>query len=112
MKKIEVIEEWKINIKDWCLRIDLDWDCINNKSDLFNEFKKKITFPSYFWENWDALWDVITDRDFINNDVVVIISNFDNLFTYRDEKSIFMAILIDWLNCKHCNYDVCIYIVV
>jgi RNAse (barnase) inhibitor barstar len=109
MKRVlELVSEDKLSIvnKDWYLRINIDWNDIKNKVDLFNALKKYVNFPDYFWENWDAFWDIITDKDFIDFDIQICISNFDNLFTYRDEKNIFLGILIDWLNCDYCRYNI------
>lgn len=111
MKKIEFIDWGDIKMKNDYKKIIIDWDNVKNKKDLFNEFKRYITFPDYFWENWDAFWDIITDKYFVNYNIQIHINNYNKLFLRKEDKKDFLLILINWLDCNYCNYDIEIYII-
>lgn len=94
----------------WSTIIELDWLKILNQDDLYAKFKQSITFPDYFWENWDAFWDIITDEDFMNNDITIYITNYENLFEDLEDKKIFSRILLDFLCIDYLDINIDIQI--
>jgi RNAse (barnase) inhibitor barstar len=42
------------------------------KAELFSELKEKLSFPSYFGNNWDALVDMMRDLEWLPKKVVLI----------------------------------------
>jgi RNAse (barnase) inhibitor barstar len=113
MKRIlEVVNEDKFPIVNKeIIFIEIDWENINTQDDLYECFKSVMNFPGYFWENWDAFWDIITDDYFTNKDMVVGIKNYDKLFTSGEDRKIFSRILLDWLSCKYIQINIELYIV-
>jgi RNAse (barnase) inhibitor barstar len=91
--------------------ISIDGSNIKIWYDLYERFILGIDFPKYFWRNWDAFWDIITDKYFINKDIVLIIENYWEMFELYDDKKIFSRILIDWLNCFYIDVNIEIYII-
>ena len=63
-KTVEAKENWRV--------VSINGEAIKDKQDLFDIFSKKLNFPSYFGNNWDAFWDCITDLEWLG-DVQVII---------------------------------------
>ena len=43
-----------------------------NKAQLLERFTETLKFPDYFGHNWDALYDVLCDRDWFGNSGVVL----------------------------------------
>lgn len=92
------------NLVDWLDKensfvVGINWSDVWNKHFLYKYFGDIIWFPDYFWDNWDAFWDIITDEDFVNKDLVIVIKSYNELFHetkdgYEDEK-IFARILLD-----------------
>lgn len=79
--------------------VKIDWLNIGVSTDLYKYFSEVIWFPDWFWSNWNAFWDIMTDEDFINKDLIIVIRNYQKLFHetkdgYEDKK-IFSRILLD-----------------
>lgn len=98
-------------IKEDIFYINIDWGKVKNISELFECFSNIIWFPDYFWNNWDAFWDIITDDYFINRDIVIFLKNIDNLLidNYEDKK-IFLKELVYLLSVKYLEKKVQIFI--
>jgi ribonuclease inhibitor len=45
----------------------IDGDLIKSEQHFYQEIKKELQLPDYFGNNLDALYDVLTDRDFIQD---------------------------------------------
>ena len=61
--------------KNKCITIDLDE--VKTSKDLRTILIKKLGFPSYFSNNWDAFWDLI--RDLVEMPEKVIFLKWDKL---------------------------------
>lgn len=98
-------------IKEDIFCINIDWAKVKNISELFECFSNIIWFPDYFWNNWDAFWDIMTDDYFINRDIVIFLKNIDNLLidNYEDKK-IFLKELVYLLSVKYLEKKVQIFI--
>ena len=46
---------------------------IKDKNDLFMIFSKKLNFPLYFGNNWDALYDCLSDLSWITEKKTTIV---------------------------------------
>src|SRR6185436_4774837 len=46
---------------------------ITSKHRLLNELSTLLRFPDYFGENWDALWDCLSDLSWISEKAIFII---------------------------------------
>ncbi len=44
-------------------KIHIDLSSIKNKQDLFDVFASTFSFPQYFGNNWDALYDMTSSLD-------------------------------------------------
>ena len=67
---------------------------INNETELFEQFNKKLFFPDYFGFNWNALFDMLCDFNWIKQQRIVLVH--DNM-PILDEKelNIYLEILLD-----------------
>ena len=54
----------------------LDFSKCKYVYDVHQELKRGLNFPDYYGENWDALWDCLTD---INEPTYVEIFGFNSL---------------------------------
>jgi RNAse (barnase) inhibitor barstar len=65
-----------------------------SKEDLFNELKEKLSFPDYFGNNWDALYDCLCDLSWISKSKIILLHKD---LPKLDAKStvIYLNILID-----------------
>ncbi len=45
---------------------------VHNKMELLDEYRLKLLFPSYFGFNWDALWDLLCDLQWISQEHIHI----------------------------------------
>ena len=70
---------------------------IDNKAELFDFFSKKFEFPFYFGENWDALYDCLTDLSWINEKKITIVHE-DIPMKSTEEKKKYIELLLDVLN--------------
>lgn len=94
MKKNDLINKFnKDKVK--FIEININLEKIISKNDIFNIFSENLWFPNYFWKNWDWFWDILYNRDFINNENEILINliNIENL-TISD-KDIFKEIIND-----------------
>lgn len=67
---------------------------IIGKKELFNVFALQLNFPSYFGENWDALYDCLSDLSWMSSNVTIIHS--DMPFSNKEiEKKIYIELLMD-----------------
>ena len=118
-RSINFIDKTQVDIFiDWfdqkkCFIIDIDWKLTENKNILYKQFSKIIWFPDYFWNNWDAFWDIMTDEDFVNKDLIIIIRNYNKLFFwikdwYEDQK-ILAKILLDLIQTELINTKIQIF---
>lgn len=53
-------------------KVEIDCSGINSKLDFMKAMDKVFCFPPYFGENWDALWDCMTDMYWINDSEIVL----------------------------------------
>jgi len=81
------------------IKLEIDWKDIKNKQSLFELFYKTINWPDYFWYNWSAFWDTISDQKYwIDKKLVIIIKDKNNLFIEEDDNNsinLLYEILID-----------------
>jgi RNAse (barnase) inhibitor barstar len=99
-------------IKHEVFKINIDWEKIKTQDQLYKAFSDTIKFPDYFWNNWDAFWDVMTDDDFINKDLIITIKNMDDLLSQDYEsKKIFLKELIYLLSTNFISVKVQIFII-
>ena len=111
IRKLQVLEKkWNRDKFDWIV-ICIDWKLIKTKYDLYSIFKKYIKFPEYFAYNWDSFWDIITDEEFINTDIKMEIYNYNEMFTYQEDRDIFCRMLIDRLYTDLLDVSIFIYLI-
>lgn len=67
---------------------------ISDKNELFNELRKKLIFPDYFGNNWDALNDCMNSLDWINEKKIVIFHEKLPEIS-KEELFIYLKILVD-----------------
>jgi len=64
----------------------------SNKTELFLEFSKKLSFPDYFSNNWDSFEEIINDLEL--DATTVVIYNVNSLLNgYSEDNSILSEIL-------------------
>lgn len=92
--------------------INIDWKKIYTALELYKLFWDIIGFPDYFWNNWNAFWDVMRDDYFITKDIIISIKNIDNLLNedYEDKK-IFLKDLIDLLSVPYLDKKIQVFII-
>ena len=56
------------------MQIKIDGNCFNNAKELHSYLKEKLSFPDYYGENLDALYDVMMD---IRSSLVIEASNME-----------------------------------
>ncbi|BAU55618.1 Barstar barnase inhibitor [Mucilaginibacter gotjawali] len=61
---------------------------VTNKETLLSTLCKELKFPNYFGFNWDALYDLLRDFDWIKERRIVLVHDtlpildYENLYTY------------------------------
>lgn len=69
---------------------------------IYSHLRECLEFPEYFGNNLDALYDCLTDLEWIKqNDIVLFIDQFDD-FASKDQEVNFLAEFI------LCLYDACL----
>ncbi|MGE5195856.1 MAG: barstar family protein [Anaerolineae bacterium] len=72
------------------------------KEELFTLFSNELKFPSYFGNNWDALYDLLLDLNWINQKKIVIIHEdvpFSNMEIERKKYlELLLAVAKAWHN--------------
>ena len=92
--------------------INIDWEKIKTQDQLYKAFSDVINFPDYFWSNWDAFWDIMTDDYFINKDIIISIKNIDDLLSQDYESNkIFLETLMWLLSTKFIDVKIQIFII-
>jgi len=83
------------------MEVKIDLKNCKTKLDLLLEFEKKLTFPSWWGKNWDALYDCLRDSNLnsMGKECKLVITNFKQL---SDDK-ILKALLKDVEN-YHSNH--------
>jgi RNAse (barnase) inhibitor barstar len=68
---------------------------LRSKEDLLQELAEKARFPSYFGENWDALYDCLNDLSWIQERKVALVqaSSLDHLSDH--DIRTYLSILIE-----------------
>lgn len=73
--------------------MELDFEKIKSKNDLLNWISLHFQFPSYFWRNWDAVSDCLSD--FCTEETHIKLKNSSSI-TKEIEKE--MTIFLDIVN--------------
>ncbi len=68
---------------------------IGNKEKLFDILEKSLKFPDYFGHNWDALWDLFNDLNWIDNKDIVLVHSDLPLKDDVKNLEIYLEILIE-----------------
>jgi RNAse (barnase) inhibitor barstar len=88
-------------------KIHIDLAKVSNKQSLFDIFASTFSFPAYFGNNWDALFDMMSSLDPAAEvfqhlkspltGVHLILESFDTLTEHLDETdcNAFRSILVD-----------------
>src|SRR5580700_5705891 len=63
---------------------------------LFDEFAAALQFPYYFGENWNALWECLTDLEWLPGDAYILFLTDAECLLDRESSEKF-AILLDLL---------------
>lgn len=66
----------------------VDFNCtkLKHTKDLLEEFAIKMKFPDYFGNNFNALFDCLSDLDWLpNNGYLLVFENSDELLSYETE---------------------------
>lgn len=73
----------------------IDSKLIKSKEDLLTEFATQLKFPSYFGNNWDALFECLRDLEWLESQkTAVLIQNYHILESKKLDDPLF-AILRD-----------------
>lgn len=78
----------------------IEIDCINckDKDSLLKVIANKFDFPDYFSYNWDSLDECLSDIEWINSNVILILKNIEYLLINQPELlEIFFDIILNLL---------------
>ncbi|MCC6752570.1 MAG: barstar family protein [Saprospiraceae bacterium] len=65
---------------------NIDGSCCKTMADLYSSLALKLSFPEYFGNNLDALYDVLLDLSWIEQDrVIIFIDHFEKLLSESPE---------------------------
>ena len=78
---------------------------MNTKQTFHRTLARLMDFPDYYGENLDALWDVLTEREFVNIKVI----NSKRMIHQMGEDALLILDLLNDLNQESKNYKVRIY---
>ncbi len=105
-----------INVSDFSTSvlnksILIDWNLIQNRTDLLKQFYLKFNLISYIWyDSLDTFYDIIRDADFIKTtEVAIVISNYNKLLKNDKEThdlffSILISLMVNYSNIKYKVY--------
>lgn len=68
---------------------------IRQKNELFHLYSLELNFPSYFGNNWDALYDCLIDLSWIKNRTIFIIHEDIPLKSISIEQKKYIELLCD-----------------
>jgi RNAse (barnase) inhibitor barstar len=86
------IEEIKIGSNDRLLNINPG---VSKKDELLHIFSNGLSFPKYFGNNWDALYDCLSDLAWIKEKVIIIIHKDIPLENVKIESKKYIELLAD-----------------
>jgi len=67
---------------------------ITDQDELYEVYKKTVTFPDYFGENWNAFWDLMASLHWISQKNLII-RHYTSPFLIDNELKIYLEILHD-----------------
>jgi len=79
------LPHFKPHLPDFVVKV-FDGSRCGSSNDLFREFAREFSFPSYFGENWDALDDFLTDDYFVPTDGCLILFEKAKLLLSSSER--------------------------
>lgn len=80
------------------IEININLNIIKSKYEIFNVFSEKLGFPDYFWNNFDAFWDILSSKSYnFDWNIIINILSKKNL---TDELIIFLDIINDLKDIK------------
>lgn len=65
-----------------------------NKQLLLDQVSNKLNFPSYFGDNWDSLYECLTDLHWLEGPGIVFIFEYNEGLSYTNSKSFKTAIAV------------------
>lgn len=97
--------------------LEIDLNNLRSSHELFDKFNQKLGFPNYFWNNWNAFYDVMraldSDSRFISTIsplpewIHLILLNFDLFEKHFNKQDLttFKETLVDLCKNKRYRYD-------
>ncbi len=67
---------------------------ISNQNELYDMYKRTVTFPDYFGDNWDAFFDVLKDLSWVPQENIIIRHFFLPVLP-ENELRVYLEILAD-----------------
>jgi RNAse (barnase) inhibitor barstar len=67
---------------------------INSEDEFFEQLSKKLLFPDYFGFNWNAIWDMLCDFHWIEQQKIVLIHD-DLPILDKRKLHTYLEILVD-----------------